>query len=127
MSTRPRLPVRPAVAGLFVIGLAAVLATTWYVRQHPFWIGSSMRATVVVADFGCDADTPKLIHGKYWVQDSSFPPEWAVGSTHSGRLHFDSARSATFTTTDGARLGFQGLYPGWFNDSFPAVCLVSTG
>ncbi len=126
-STRSRLSVRPAVAGLVVIGLAAALATTWYLRHPPFWIGSSMRTTVVVADGGCDAHPPKLTHGKYWVQDSGFPPQWAVGSTHSGRLHFNSARHATFTTADGAHLRFLGLYPGWFNDNFPAVCLVSTG
>ena len=105
-------------------GIMAVIGTTWYLRHPPIWIGSSTRATVVVAQMGCDSEPPEQIHGKYWVQYDSFPSAWADGSHHTGRMHFDTAGRASFTASDGTRVQVKGLHPAWFNDSVLAVCLV---
>lgn len=106
-------------AGL-ALWAALVASTAACSPSRPAWVGTSTRLSVESVSV-CQIPGAFVLHGLVWDSKESVPRSWPQGTGHSGRIHFNSTNTATFTADDGTLLHFTGVH-GKF--AFPARCTV---
>lgn len=82
----------------FLVAMGVVIGATMYVHRRPDWVGATERATVTVSGPCANPETLSL-HGSAWDSFTTVSRWWKLrgDSTHPGRIHFDTAKRATFT------------------------------
>jgi hypothetical protein len=93
----------------FLVAIGIVIGVGVYFNSGPRWVGTTKRVTVTMSG-PCANPSTLFLHGYAW-DASTLVHHWQTPegeSTHAGRIHFDTAHSATFTADDGTVVHYTG-------------------